>query len=304
VVTARACSDLVDAAAVILALLAFELEPGELVVHGEGRAPGEMATDAAGAAEGERPDAGEEDARASRAVDDPARSQDADSPETPQRPGTATKAVREDGVSKATGEVVRPEERALRQLVLGGAGALDAGPLPRATVGPLVAFELGLRLPRVDLDLRIDLRFLPSRTASAERPAAGPVRGDFRMLGGGLVGCLPAIRGGPVVLAPCAWIDVGVLFGEGRGLSDPGRGSDLWLALGGGAAARWWILPRFGLRLEGLLAAVPGRPDFVVDLPDDPRTRVHRSSRLAGRLVVGVEVALTGPATPARTVVQ
>ncbi|WP_438025566.1 hypothetical protein [Sorangium sp. So ce233] len=133
--------------------------------------------------------------------------------------------------------------------------------------------------------------FWPGTTAeSAARPRSG---GTVDLIAGSLTACvlLPpiarAVRPHFEVGVPCAGIELGRMHAEGYGVSDPGDGSTLWVALRGGAAAAWVVAPWMRLRLR-LEAVVPlKRPRFVLEGVGD----VHEPS-VAARAALGLELAL------------
>ncbi|KYF51066.1 hypothetical protein BE04_45360 [Sorangium cellulosum] len=102
--------------------------------------------------------------------------------------------------------------------------------------------------------------FWPGRRAeSAARPGTG---GTIDLVAGSLTACalLPplerAVRPDVEVDVPCAGVELGRMHAEGYGVSDPGEGSGVWVALRSGAAASWVVAPWMRLRLR-LEAVVP-----------------------------------------------
>ncbi|WP_159396890.1 hypothetical protein [Sorangium cellulosum] len=132
--------------------------------------------------------------------------------------------------------------------------------------------------------------FWPGSTAaSAAKPQSG---GTIDLVAGSLTACalLPplarAVRPHEVGV-PCAGVEFGRMHAEGYGVSDPGEGGALWVALRGGTAAAWVVAPWMRLRLR-LEAVVPlKRPRFVLEGVGE----VHAPS-VAARAALGLELAL------------
>ncbi|WP_437314112.1 hypothetical protein [Sorangium sp. So ce385] len=133
--------------------------------------------------------------------------------------------------------------------------------------------------------------FWPGRRAeSAAKPGTG---GTIDLVAGSLAACalLPplerAVRPDFEVGVPCAGVELGRMHAEGFGVSDPGEGSGVWVALRSGAAASWVVAPWMRLRLR-LEAVVPlERPRFVLEGVGE----VHEPS-VAARAALGLELAL------------
>ncbi len=77
---------------------------------------------------------------------------------------------------------------------------------------------------------------------------------------------------------------------EGFGVSSPYRNNFQWLAIGGGALARFRLGQRFGIPIRlGALFPLP-HPIFRLNGISQDQGRVHRPGDLAGRVMLGVDL--------------
>ena len=109
--------------------------------------------------------------------------------------------------------------------------------------------------------------------------------GDFDLLVGTLAGCA-ASRVSRVELGGCVGVEVGRLQGLGFGVSDPGSGADLWLALNASPRASLVLTPRWSLVAEIGVGVPLRRPRFVLDGVG----AVFQASAVVGRASLGAEV--------------
>lgn len=132
--------------------------------------------------------------------------------------------------------------------------------------------------------LGVDARYWGRQfKAVADRPTTG---GDFERFEAGLRACYGGQRG-RWLLDACGGVELLVLHGQGRGVSDPGSGSERWLApwlgpsLGFGLTRRVFLLGR----LEASFPAT--HHDFVLDGVG----LVYRSPAVGERLGLGIAAA-------------
>jgi hypothetical protein len=124
---------------------------------------------------------------------------------------------------------------------------------------------------------------------ASTQPAIG---GSFRLGFAELRGCgVPALRRAPVAFPLCGGLQAGAMYGrgEGSGLMVQQAARSLWLATRIGGALRW--RPRDGrvglwLGLDAIVAIT--RPEFVTA----GGVTVHRSARVGGQALLGIEVRL------------
>ena len=165
----------------------------------------------------------------------------------------------------------------------------DAGALPGAGLGAL----LGASLRWQTLELQALGTYLPARQASVEGSSGQAIGAELGLLAGSLLACVPAlVRRSSIELGACAGTELGVLSGEGNGLSAPRSDSVPWWAVRGDLSARWG-LGDGGLALELLAGAVVplSRDDFAV--ADSGRVWVvHRPAAVTVRASVGLGIEL------------
>jgi hypothetical protein len=165
----------------------------------------------------------------------------------------------------------------------------DAGALPGAGLGAL----LGASLRWQALELQALGTYLPSRQATIEAAGGRAIGAELGLLAGSVLVCAPALLERPgLELGACAGAELGMLSGEGSGLSAPRSDSTPWWAVRGDLSARWKLGTR-GLALEVLAGAVAPlwRDDFAVT--DAGRTQIlHRPAPVTMRASVGVGIEL------------
>lgn len=157
------------------------------------------------------------------------------------------------------------------------AGA-DVGSLPGVAAGFGVNGAVVLWGQRLEVGFEAWPR---GSTAVHGRPGTG---GHVALLLASVATCR-AVLAGRVELGPCLGLDPGRIQATGFGVSDPGEGASLWLAVRGGALAAWVPGRRLAVTLH-VDAVVPLlRPRFVLTNVGP----VHQPSAVAGRSMLGVE---------------
>jgi hypothetical protein len=181
------------------------------------------------------------------------------------------------------------------ELRLGAWAGADIGSLPGLAPGFGALGSIAFGAPR----LAIGIAFWPDNAGTlAALPSAGS---DVGLLAGE-IGLCSALLQKPLEIAPCAAVEIGQLFAEGFGVSDPRRGASVWVALKGGGALLWRPfqkqkqqqqqtpnpLDRLGItaRIELVIPLV--RPRFVIEGIGP----VHSPAALAGRGSLGLEISL------------
>jgi len=87
---------------------------------------------------------------------------------------------------------------------------------------------------------------------------------------------------------PCAFAQLGVLTGSGRGAAAPAAESRRWIALGAGARLSWNFFGAFFAEAHGQLEAPLARDTFVFVLPE--RVVVHAVPAVLGSFELGLGV--------------
>jgi hypothetical protein len=158
----------------------------------------------------------------------------------------------------------------------------DAGSLPSPALGAAVGAEAAWR--RLELHVLASLFF--EQETQVESPALMRPGAKLELWTGSALGCTLLWSERTAVMPfVCLGLEVGRLSGVGTGVSDPRRGSALWVAplaqLG-----TTWAIPDSALRLEiALLGAAPlNRDEFKLR---DVGT-VHQPNAGIARLSVGV----------------
>ena len=210
-------------------------------------------------------------------------------------PVAATPGASNDGGRDATAEGASTPDAAARgglpasRWGLRAALVGDAGALPGAGLGAL----LGGSVRWQTFELQALGTYLPSRQASLEGSGGQAIGAELGLLAGSLLACAPAlVRRARLELGACAGAELGVLSGEGNGLSAPRSDSAPWWAVRGDLLARWG-LGDGGLALEVLAGAVVplSRDDFAV--ADAGRVRVvHRPAAVTVRASIGLGIEL------------
>lgn len=153
----------------------------------------------------------------------------------------------------------------------------DLGSLPSVTLGPSLALGVTWGAWRVE----VGGAYLLSQRATLSSNRGG----DFDLLVGSVAGC-GAVRVARAQLGGCVGAELGRIQGLGFGVSDPGSGDDLWLAVNAVGRASFALTPRWVLVGE-IGAGVPlRRPRFVLDGVG----AVFQASGAVGRASLGVEV--------------
>ena len=129
-----------------------------------------------------------------------------------------------------------------------------------------------------------------SLSASVSSPVSvSPGSASFRWMAVALDGCpfeLRLARGWRAT--PCAFVQLGVLAGSGRGVATPEAESRRWIALGGSGRLDWNFLGAFFAEAHGRLEAPLARDTFVFALPE--RVVVHAVPAVLGSFELGVGV--------------
>lgn len=88
-------------------------------------------------------------------------------------------------------------------------------------------------------------------------------------------------------LGPCAVLELGLIWGDTRGIQDPSSGHALWLSFGGGVQARWHFMRGGSLFVDGALLAPHVRRRFYVNT-EEGQVSVHQVPPATGRVGVGI----------------
>ncbi len=132
----------------------------------------------------------------------------------------------------------RPEERApsaRAHITASVGGGIDTSALPRPSPG--VQGALGVdRGP-----LHVEGYF--AYWAAERETLPGNMGGDFWLAAAGLRACVSVLHV-PLRVGPCAAVEAGTLVAHGFGVTNPGGGSELWLAPSGGLEAAYRVAPR------------------------------------------------------------
>ncbi len=156
---------------------------------------------------------------------------------------------------------------------------LDLGTLQRLAVGP--ALQLGVRFSPITLELGAGL--LPEQTLTA----AGRDVGDLYWLGASAGACYGRLLGERIELAPCARLEYGRLHASSRETSaGPTSGAAPWLAASLGVRASY--------QLSAAIAVVAdlafGLPLLAAAFSIEGVGEVHRTPHAVGRLNAGIEL--------------
>jgi len=160
----------------------------------------------------------------------------------------------------------------------------DIGTLPDTSIGADVA--VGLSIESVDLIVSITW-LAPNQTELAVLPEFGA---QFGLWTFGL-GAYYRVFERELSLAPCVIIDVGNMYGKGRGVDDSFEDSALWFSMTVGFRLMWkftdWAAAGFQIGPK-----VPFfRPRYVLEISGQSE-RVHRSASVALSAHTGIELRL------------
>jgi hypothetical protein len=182
-------------------------------------------------------------------------------------------------------EAAEPADESESTLVLrpGAAlgGVLDAGTLHGTGFGFGGAFTLRLDILRLALGAQW---FLPRTIDIASTPESASAK--LNALTTVAHACI-AWNVSRFDLGPCAALEIGVIWGDARGIRDPSAGHALWLAFGGGLQARWHFMHGWSLFAGGALLAPHVRRSFYVNTDDGP-VSVHQVPAATGRVDLGI----------------
>ncbi|HEY5146647.1 MAG TPA: hypothetical protein VII82_07755 [Polyangiaceae bacterium] len=148
-------------------------------------------------------------------------------------------------------------------------------PAPRAGVGVALVGRRGA--------LVAEARLTGWAPATARLATGGAAR--FTSGAAHLRAC-PVVNRGAWELGACAGIEVDGLAGAGSGQG--GSAVAVWAAPMAGAHAVYWVLPRFGLRLDPDVVFPLTRPAFLLD----GTGQVHRPAFVFGRIAIGFEARI------------
>lgn len=159
------------------------------------------------------------------------------------------------------------------------AAVADFGALPEPSLGPGVALGVGAGRFRAEVGGFL----LPARRATiAGDETKG---GDIELVAATATACWLGMFGS-VEIGPCAGADLGVVHGEGFGVSEPASGELAFVALRAGALLAWSLDSRWSLELAGGPVARVGRGAFVLE----GMGAVHEPAPVGARLDAGVAV--------------
>ncbi len=194
-----------------------------------------------------------------------------------------TSAAPASGATPATAPLERHDEVVAsrdHRFAAGLAGGVDVGTLPRlASRLNLTVAWLPLRRLRAELSLGAG----PSQRATSA--AVSNAGGDFQLWSGSLQGCYGVFQGWASI-SPCAGLEIDSVSAAGFGADTPLRGAGTWAALAAGGLVSWEILPWLAVRAKMEALAPLYRYEFAID----GIGVVHRPARLAGHLLLGLEV--------------
>jgi hypothetical protein len=137
---------------------------------------------------------------------------------------------------------------------------------------------------RYRVELRADYGLRRDQIANAATPPGA--YGKFNFSAATLAGCFNL---GQEALAwgPCADVEVGVISGQGFGISQSFPTNKLWLAVGAGGYAAISLGRRFSIPLHLDVLAPLRRPEFVFkNVPD----RVFQAPVVGVRVSAGIEL--------------
>jgi len=153
----------------------------------------------------------------------------------------------------------------------------DAGALPHLGVGAALAPSLRLRHLWVVVEGAV--------FATQEAHVSADAGGEFRLAFGAALVCLP-YELARLTISGCAGFELGRLSGQGVGVGRPRLGSATWEAPRAEVGAAIPVGARLALVIRGGAAVPLSTPEFVID----GTTPVHRSSAVAARAGLGVEL--------------
>ncbi len=160
---------------------------------------------------------------------------------------------------------------------------LDTATLPALAFGP--SLQGGVRFERLRLEGGI--RYLLAQ--ALVRPRTPSRIGDMRWLSGMAGVCYDLLRAGRVSVAPCARVELGWLWGEGRNLERATlSGGATWLAFEAGLGLGFEVLR--GLSLDAELGAA--LPVLASAFTVGGVGEVHESPAITGRLSLGFTLYL------------
>lgn len=199
------------------------------------------------------------------------------------RPSPSDEAPREPVATSTPASPASPASPAKGPEVAASAWFVgDTGTLPSMAWG----LGLGVELGWPSFELRAVGTLLPEREGNID-PGDGTSPGaSIGLFAGGLLACLPvALHQSALTLSACGGAELGVLSGNGTGVSTPYEQRTLWAAARFDAIARW-LVPQTSLALEALVtAAAPlSRDEFVLS----GLGSVHRPESVVGRAALGV----------------
>ena len=82
-------------------------------------------------------------------------------------------------------------------------------------------------------------------------------------------------------------LELGVIWGDARGIEKPTSGNALWLSFGAGLQARWHVVRGWSLFAGGALLAPHVRRRFYV-ATDQGQLSVHQMPAAIGRVGLGI----------------
>jgi len=166
---------------------------------------------------------------------------------------------------------------------LAGGGVVGLFPDPAPSVSTFI--EVGReRGSALSPSARLSLSASASSSVSVS-----PGSASFRWMAATLDGCPLELRWAKGWRAtPCAFVQLGVLAGSGRGVATPEAESRRWIALGGSARLNWNFLGAFFAEAQGRLEAPLARDTFVFALPE--RVVVHAIPAVLGSFELGAGV--------------
>ncbi|RLB54622.1 MAG: hypothetical protein DRJ42_08660 [Deltaproteobacteria bacterium] len=162
---------------------------------------------------------------------------------------------------------------------IGVSALLAVGELPVAAPGIEARFGFGVGPVR----LEAAGRYVFDQEADLRQHPTGRVR--VGLATGSVAACLP-FAFGAVTVGPCAGLEVGGIWGESSGVTNPGAAMSPWVAPWATATATVQVLPWLHLRGDAGLTVPVVATDFVVD----GIGVVHSPGAATFRLGIGAEV--------------
>jgi hypothetical protein len=183
-------------------------------------------------------------------------------------------------VSSAPRREVRPaRSSAALSAAVALDGVLDVGALPNLAPGVELGVSAGFS--------GVKLLLLGSAFVAQQTRLEDGRGGEFRLLLGGALGCVQQLFG-RIQGTACAGAELGQMAAEGLGVQHSRFGNRSWQAIRAEIGLTERLTPGLGLALRVAAIAPLARPEFVVDGAE----RVHRSSSLTGRTLLGIELQL------------